>query len=685
MLFKKNQGPKQANPTPTDNAKQEIATHLRMADKLIREGKYTEAKEELDAVRATEPNNVYALALEERRQALEKGGTEPAGEAVQPKAEDENPPEDVETPPKDNRPQIDEDAIRAEVEKRLEAEYNKRFTDEIRKAEQRIADALKKEREWQEAERASLITSLEKEKDQFRKQLEKQSKQNFEIEVEKMEAAFRQQLASERKKAEEETRSEMSSLYEKSMLELRESSVKEKQTLMEKQRKAIEDSKKQMEADFKQKLSEEINKAKASTIAEQSKEKDRTVEEIRARLQKEFDEKWQSDKTNIETGIKAQQDKLEASYQEKIKKLELESQQELKKRLDEIQENERKELETKQAEIRKQLEAEYQKKLTAELASEREKTEKRLEREIGERQAKLESERKSVVEKEQRKLNETRASLKAEMEKEFENRLAEVRSSVESGLEKRLKLLGVKLPGTRDEKLKIYSERLRTAWSKAPLSEAAAQELMQLRDVLQLTFEDHLACEGEVRLQAYTAEVEKEIKNGRIKTDERGVLEELKAKYQITKEEASRLEPYIFAAFQRAVLKAVILLVDDDKEILESISSVLESYGYGVLKEESPSAAMKLLQSTHVDLILSDVLFSGTEGDGFSFYESVQKIPHLKKVPFILISGMHESFFVRAGIQLGVDDYLTKPVDPELLAAVVEGKLKKYRSLREEE
>ena len=71
MLFKKTQSPRTGSPQPQDNARLEVAAHLRMADKYIREGKFAEAKDELDAVRSTEPNNVYALALEERRQAME--------------------------------------------------------------------------------------------------------------------------------------------------------------------------------------------------------------------------------------------------------------------------------------------------------------------------------------------------------------------------------------------------------------------------------------------------------------------------------------------------------------------------------------------------------------------------------------------------------------------------------------
>jgi len=201
MLFKKTQNIRQAPPPPVEGSRQEIAAHLRMADKYIRDGNLPDAKMELDAVRAIEPNNVYALALEERRQALEKAKNEPevAAEAAAAQAVEAKVAE---------KAAIDEQAIRAEIEQRLEAEYNKKFTEEIRKAEQRIAEALKKEREWQEAERASLIANLEKDKEKFRRDLEKQSKDMFELEVAKMEASYRQQLAAERKKAEEETRAE---------------------------------------------------------------------------------------------------------------------------------------------------------------------------------------------------------------------------------------------------------------------------------------------------------------------------------------------------------------------------------------------------------------------------------------------------------------------------------------------
>ncbi len=581
--------------------------------------------------------------------------------------------------PPPQQPQIDEESMRAEIEKRLESEYRKKFTDEIRKAEQRIAEALKKEREWQEAERASLISNLEKEKEKYRKDIEKESKRRFETEVGKMEASFRQQLAAERKKAEEETRAEMSTLYEKSMLELKDAAVREKHALLEKERTAIDESKKKMEAEFQKQLAAEMAKVKSSTIAEQEKEREETLNATRTRLQKEFDEKLGAERKRIEEQIKPQQAELEKDYEERYKKLESENKEETQKRLEEINNNEKKELERRRAEMRTQFEAEYEAKLAAELASQREK----IEKDLKERLSKIEVDRKRVVEEEQSKLAEAHSAINVDMEKELDRRVEEIKNSMAAVYEEKLKLLGVKLPGTREEKLRIYMTRLRAAWASPPVTSDSARELMQMRDIFGLSFDDHLQCEGEIRLQVYVTEVEKEIRKGHIRPNDESNLEGLKHKFQITAEEAAKIGPHILEAFQRAVTKAVILVVDDEVGFLESVRAILEGFGYSVLTGRSPSEAMKLLETTNVDMIIADVMFSGTEGDGFSFYEKVQKVPHLKKVPFILMSGLHESFFIRTGIQLGVDSYLTKPVEPDMLAAVVEGKLKKYRSLRD--
>lgn len=61
---------------------------------------------------------------------------------------------------------------------------------------------------------------------------------------------------------------------------------------------------------------------------------------------------------------------------------------------------------------------------------------------------------------------------------------------------------------------------------------------------------------------------------------------------------------------------------------------------------------------------------------GLEFYQKVRENPRLKSIPFLLMSGISDEFVVRAGMRLGVDNFIQKPFDLELLLATIEGKLK---------
>jgi DNA-binding response OmpR family regulator len=67
---------------------------------------------------------------------------------------------------------------------------------------------------------------------------------------------------------------------------------------------------------------------------------------------------------------------------------------------------------------------------------------------------------------------------------------------------------------------------------------------------------------------------------------------------------------------------------------------------------------------------------------GFAFYERVREMDQLQNTPFIFLSGLSDEALVRTGKELGVDDYLSKPISGETLVATVRGKLRRYRQLK---
>jgi len=124
-----------------------------------------------------------------------------------------------------------------------------------------------------------------------------------------------------------------------------------------------------------------------------------------------------------------------------------------------------------------------------------------------------------------------------------------------------------------------------------------------------------------------------------------------------------------------------ILVIDDDRQLLEMISQTLSSHDFEVISLTTSDEAFTLLQKLSPGLILCDVNLETSTRGGFSFYESIRKLKHLNKVPFIFLTGLNDHVIMRTGKEMGVDDYLTKPITEEDLVATIKGKLKRFAIL----
>jgi DNA-binding response OmpR family regulator len=126
---------------------------------------------------------------------------------------------------------------------------------------------------------------------------------------------------------------------------------------------------------------------------------------------------------------------------------------------------------------------------------------------------------------------------------------------------------------------------------------------------------------------------------------------------------------------------ASILVVDDHPVVLESLTMTLESVGHHVAPANDGEEALAMLESQPVDLILADIAMPGM--NGYQLLSRVRENPAWVRIPFVFLSARALDSDVRYGKELGVDDYLTKPIDPEDLLAAVHGKLKRARQLAE--
>jgi two-component system NtrC family sensor kinase len=124
-----------------------------------------------------------------------------------------------------------------------------------------------------------------------------------------------------------------------------------------------------------------------------------------------------------------------------------------------------------------------------------------------------------------------------------------------------------------------------------------------------------------------------------------------------------------------------ILVVEDEPDVLGMVSILLECSGYQVLPATSGEAALSVLETTHPDLIISDVVMPGM--NGFAFFEQVRADVDQSQIPFIFLTSMDERSDVRLGMGLGADDYLTKPFEPEELLAAVKVRLARATQTRD--
>ncbi|MBD5461361.1 MAG: response regulator transcription factor [Lachnospiraceae bacterium] len=119
-----------------------------------------------------------------------------------------------------------------------------------------------------------------------------------------------------------------------------------------------------------------------------------------------------------------------------------------------------------------------------------------------------------------------------------------------------------------------------------------------------------------------------------------------------------------------------ILVVDDDREIVKAIAILLEGEGYRVLRAYDGMQALELLAANPVRLVLMDVMMPRLDG-----LSAVMKIREKQNIPIIVLSAKSEETDKVLGLSMGADDYVSKPYNPQELAARVKSQIRRYTSL----
>ena len=119
-----------------------------------------------------------------------------------------------------------------------------------------------------------------------------------------------------------------------------------------------------------------------------------------------------------------------------------------------------------------------------------------------------------------------------------------------------------------------------------------------------------------------------------------------------------------------------ILVCDDDKEIVEAISIYLKQEGYQVAAAYNGKEALKLVREQEIHLIILDIMMPELDG-----IHALLKLREESSIPVILLSAKSEDVDKILGLNVGADDYVTKPFNPLELMARVKSQLRRYTTL----
>ncbi|MBQ8526997.1 MAG: response regulator transcription factor [Lachnospiraceae bacterium] len=121
---------------------------------------------------------------------------------------------------------------------------------------------------------------------------------------------------------------------------------------------------------------------------------------------------------------------------------------------------------------------------------------------------------------------------------------------------------------------------------------------------------------------------------------------------------------------------ANILVCDDDKEIVEAISIYLSQEGYQIFKAYDGEQAIEVLQSEEIQLLIIDIMMPRLDG-----IHAMIRIREFSAIPILVLSAKSEDVDKILGLNVGADDYITKPFNPLELIARVKSSLRRYTML----
>jgi CheY-like chemotaxis protein len=237
------------------------------------------------------------------------------------------------------------------------------------------------------------------------------------------------------------------------------------------------------------------------------------------------------------------------------------------------------------------------------------------------------------------------------------------------------------IPNATKEALETYKQALLLIWSDGQKTKEEKDELLDLRNSLLISEKEHDTLERQAKLECYILLLKHVLQSSASKTEVEASLAELRGNFDVSTSDHMHIETNL-AALKEKEKQKTIMVVDDDKRVLSITAEILSLAQYAVKAYTTSDEAYDSLKKENADLILCDINLETSTMNGFVFYERVRETPQLKQLPFIFITGLNDALLIRTAKEMGVDDFLIKPIRRENLLATIHGRLKRYEEMK---
>jgi CheY-like chemotaxis protein len=236
--------------------------------------------------------------------------------------------------------------------------------------------------------------------------------------------------------------------------------------------------------------------------------------------------------------------------------------------------------------------------------------------------------------------------------------------------------------GASKEALEIYKQALLLAWSDGQKTDEEVKELQYLKQSLSITNEEHDLLDRQAKLECYILLLKHLLQSRASKSEISNTLAVLRKSFDVSTSDQVVIEANLVVLKEGKGKKQTVVVIDDEKQILALMKEILVLAQYQVMDFSTSDDAYEYLKKGKVDCVLCDISLDTSTMNGFLFYEKMRELQHLQQVPFIFITGLNDVVLMRAGKEMGVDDFLVKPIHRENLLATIRGRIKRYEQMK---